>query len=102
MAPAADEATALLKALANPHRLMIACSLTGGEMSVGALSDALGVSETVVSQHLAVMRRERLLSPRRDGQTIYYSITHPAARAVVEVLSAHFCTAKTAPRARGG
>lgn len=91
--PAADDATALLKALASPHRLMIVCALIGCEQSVGALAEALGVRETVISQHLAVLRRERIVSPRRDGQSIYYSITQPAARAVVDVLAGHFCTA---------
>ncbi|MBS0383907.1 MAG: helix-turn-helix transcriptional regulator, partial [Proteobacteria bacterium] len=63
-----DEAAALLKALAHPHRLMIVCQLIDGERSVGTLAQALGVGETVVSQHLAVPRRERLLTPRRVGQ----------------------------------
>ncbi|MBS0385011.1 MAG: helix-turn-helix transcriptional regulator [Proteobacteria bacterium] len=106
----ADEAAALLKALAHPHRLTIVCHLIDGERSVGALVQALGVGETVVSQHLAVLRRDRLVNPRRAGQTVFYSIANPAARAVVDVLEKHFSAAglhpidhrQIASAARGG
>lgn len=83
----ADEASVLLKALASPHRLMIVCRLTGGEQTVGALAEAIGAREATVSQHLAVLRRERLVSVRRDGQSMHYSLASPAAQAVVEALS---------------
>lgn len=76
----------LLKALASPHRLMIACRLAGGEETVGALAVSLGVRETVVSQHLAVMRRERLVSARRDGQQVRYALQSQTARDVIKVL----------------
>lgn len=88
----ADDACALLKALANPHRLMIVCSLVDGEQSVGALAQMLGVRETVASQHLGLLRREGLVAARRDGQTIYYGLHSRQARAVVETLSNLFCT----------
>ncbi|MBL8538379.1 MAG: helix-turn-helix transcriptional regulator [Hyphomonadaceae bacterium] len=87
----AEEASQLLKALASPHRLMIACRLAEGEETVGAIAAWLGVRETVVSQHLAVMRRERLVSPRREGQSIYYALRSDAARDVMAALARSFC-----------
>ena len=66
----ADQACTLLKALASPHRLMIVCALLDGEQSVGALAQRLGVRATLASQHLGLLRRDGLVSTRRDGQTI--------------------------------
>lgn len=88
----ADQACDLLKALANPHRLMIVCSLLEREQSVGALAQTLGVRETLASQHLGLLRRDGLVTARRDGQTVYYGLQSQAARAVVETLSDLFCT----------
>lgn len=88
----ADDACALLKSLANPHRLMIVCSLIEGEQSVGALAQMLGVRETVASQHLGLLRRDGVVSARRDGQTIYYALQSGRARALVETLSRLFCS----------
>ncbi|KQY26421.1 ArsR family transcriptional regulator [Caulobacter sp. Root1455] len=87
----ADDACALLKALANPHRLMIVCALIDGEQSVGALAQALGVRETLASQHLGLLRRDGVVSARREGQTIYYGLRGGQARALVETLSRLFC-----------
>jgi len=87
----ADDASALLKGLANPHRLMIVCSLIDGERSVGALAQMLGIRETLASQHLGLLRREGVVATRRDGQTIFYSLRSGPARAVVETLSNLFC-----------
>jgi len=88
----ADDACGLLKALANPHRLMIVCSLVDGERSVGALAQLLGVRETLASQHLGLLRRDGLVAARRDGQTIYYALQSGRARVLVETLSNLFCT----------
>ena len=88
----AEDACTLLKALANPHRLMIVCSLLDGERSVGALAQSLGVRESVASQHLGLLRRDGVVAARRDGQTIFYSLQSGKARAVVETLSRLFCT----------
>jgi DNA-binding transcriptional ArsR family regulator len=87
----AEDACALLKALANPHRLMIVCSLLDGERSVGSLAQSLGVRETVASQHLGLLRRDGVVAARRDGQTIFYSLQSGKARAVIETLSRLFC-----------
>jgi DNA-binding transcriptional ArsR family regulator len=88
----AHDACALLKALANPHRLMIVCTLIDGEQSVGALARVLGVRETLASQHLGLLRRDGVVAARRDGQTIYYGLQSDPARALVETLFRLFCT----------
>ena len=89
---AADGASELLKALANRHRLMIVCQLAGGERAVGDLAEALGIRASTVSQHLALLRKDGIVGARRVGQTIYYAIASPPARAIIEVLYGQFCT----------
>src|SRR5690606_8393637 len=71
----AADAAALLKLLANENRLLILCRLAvAGEASVGTLCDAIDLSQSALSQHLAKMRQDGLLATRRDAQTIYYRI----------------------------
>jgi ArsR family transcriptional regulator, virulence genes transcriptional regulator len=91
MLSAADTASDLLKAMANRHRLLILCQLIDGERSVGELAAFLGVRDSTVSQHLAILRRDDLVDSRRDGQTIWYSISSAPARDLVEVLYRSFC-----------
>ena len=79
----AGEAAQLLKALANEKRLQILCLLTAGERSVGDINALLDLSQSALSQHLAVLRNEGLVTTRRDAQTIYYSC---AAESVLKVL----------------
>ncbi|WP_395647611.1 ArsR/SmtB family transcription factor [Terricaulis sp.] len=87
----AEEASQILKALASPHRLMIACRLAVGEATVGTLAARIGVRESVVSQHLAVLRRERLVSARREGQSIHYALKSETARDILGALARAFC-----------
>jgi ArsR family transcriptional regulator, virulence genes transcriptional regulator len=91
MTAAADHAAELLKSLANRHRLLIVCQLIERERSVGELTSFLGIRDSTVSQHLALLRREGIVSARRDGQTIWYSIDSASARSVVETLYRSFC-----------
>ncbi|HVC16821.1 MAG TPA: metalloregulator ArsR/SmtB family transcription factor [Rhodanobacter sp.] len=91
MAAAADEASELLKSLANRHRLLILCQLTDGERSVGDLAAFLGLRDSTVSQHLSLLRRDGLVHARRDGQTIWYAIASAPARRVLETLFEVFC-----------
>jgi ArsR family transcriptional regulator, virulence genes transcriptional regulator len=91
MQVAAGHASELLKALANRHRLMIICQLIDAEHSVGELAAFLGVRDSTVSQHLALLRRDRLVTTRRDGQTIWYAISSGPAREVVETLYRIYC-----------
>lgn len=88
---AAREACALMKALANPDRLLLLCHLAGGERNVGALQAALGIVQPTLSQQLAVLRDEGLVATRREGKHIYYRVASPQALAVLQVLHAQYC-----------
>jgi DNA-binding transcriptional ArsR family regulator len=88
----AAEAAEFLKLLANPHRLLILCRLVvEKEMSVGALGEAVGLSQSALSQHLAKLREDRVLSTRRDAQTVYYSIADKNAARVLALLKDIYC-----------
>lgn len=100
MRAAADEASELLKSLGNRHRLLILCALAVGERSVGQLAAFLGIRDSTVSQHLALLRRDRIIAGRREGQVIWYRIESEAARRVMAVLYESFCT--PAQQARAG
>ncbi|MCM2971271.1 MULTISPECIES: ArsR/SmtB family transcription factor [Larsenimonas] len=80
------EATPILKAMANENRLRILCLLQEGEQSVSELNAKLELSQSALSQHLAVLRREGLVSTRRASQTIYYSLKGEHAKAVLKTL----------------
>lgn len=87
----ADAAGQLLKALANPDRLLLLCQLSQGERNVSELETQLGIQQPTLSQQLAVLRREGLVETRRDGKQIFYRISSPAALAVIETLYRLFC-----------
>jgi DNA-binding transcriptional ArsR family regulator len=95
MQAAADQASELLKALSNRHRLLIICQLIDRERSVGELAELLGLRDSTVSQHLALLRNDGLISPRREAQTIYYSIASEPAREVLTTLYRVFCPPAT-------
>ncbi|RKR06240.1 ArsR family transcriptional regulator [Kushneria sinocarnis] len=80
------ESASLLKAMANENRLRILCLLRKGEMSVTELNTQLDLSQSALSQHLAVLRREELVNTRRASQTIYYSLRGEQAVAVIDTL----------------
>jgi len=92
MHASAEEAEELLKALANRHRLLILCQLIGGERSVGELAGLLELRDSTVSQHLALLRKDGLVSTRREGQHIWYAIASDPALKLVETLYQVFCT----------
>lgn len=91
MACHADEAAALLKALAHPARLLVLCQLVEGERSVGELQPITGLSMSALSQHLAVLREMELVGTRREAQTIYYSLAEGPAASVLDTLYAAYC-----------
>lgn len=95
MTAAADEVSELLKSFASRHRLLILCKLTEGKHSVGELAEFLGLRDSTVSQHLALLRRDGLVCARRDGQTIWYGISSDPARRLLMALSHIFCKAHT-------
>ena len=101
--PHADAAARLLKALANPNRLLILCTLSGGELSVGDLNRRVDLSQSALSQHLAVLRTDGLVATRREAQTIHYSLEAGPAVEIIRLLHREFCCspgAKGAARAR--
>jgi ArsR family transcriptional regulator, virulence genes transcriptional regulator len=96
----AMDVAVLLRALANERRLMILCKLVEwGEGSVGALADAVGLSQSALSQHLSRMRAEHLIAPRRDGTTIWYRIADQRIETLLGLLQHLYC-APSAPTKR--
>ena len=91
MAEHANEAAEFLKKLANPHRLMMLCAISDGELSVGQLNEQVRLSQSALSQHLAALRDAGLVKTRREGQTIYYSLQGKRAMQVIKVLQGLFC-----------
>ncbi len=87
----AEVAASLLKAMSNPHRLMILCRLGASEASVSELQTDSGLSQSALSQHLSVLRTRELVATRRDAQTIYYRLSDPAVRQVIEALMKIYC-----------
>jgi DNA-binding transcriptional ArsR family regulator len=87
----ADRACDLLSAMANTSRLMILCQLADSEKSVSDLQPLIGLSQSALSQHLAVLRRKHLVRTRRAGQSIYYSLASGEAASIMETLHAQFC-----------
>ena len=88
----AGEAVSLLKAMANQSRLLILCYLAeAGEMSVGELVDRVGLSQSALSQHLAKLRHEGLVSTRKEAQTVHYSVCDPKAGQLLALLHDLFC-----------
>lgn len=96
----ACEASALLKAMASPHRLLVLCNLMGGECSVRELLGRLPLSTSALSQHLAVLRRQGLVTTRRAAQTIYYALAPGPAQDIISVLHRSYCG--YSPEARHG
>lgn len=82
----------MLKALANENRLMILCQLIGSEMTVGELTARIGLSQSAMSQHLAVLRRDALVETRREAQTIYYTLADQRAARVIQLLYDIYCS----------
>lgn len=88
----ANEVADILRALANERRLMILCQLVEyGEATVGSLVDAVGISQSALSQHLAKMRDEGIVAFRRDAQTIWYRIADERIEQLFATLHRLFC-----------
>ena len=90
----AEEASALLKSLANPKRLLLLCALVNREHTVGELEALTGLSQSALSQHLARLRDEHIVSTRREAQRIFYSLEDAGARAVLETMHGIFCATR--------
>lgn len=88
---AAGEACNLLKVLSNPDRLLLLCQMTQGEFAVGELETITGIRQPTLSQQLTVLREEEMVSTRREGKQIFYSIASQEALAVLQVLYQIYC-----------
>jgi DNA-binding transcriptional ArsR family regulator len=91
MAQNAQDASEFLKALAHESRLLILCMLSEGEKSVGDLETLLAQRQSTVSQQLARLRLDGLVSTRRNGKSIYYSLANDDVRTILKALYAVFC-----------
>jgi len=88
----AAAAARMLKLLGNEHRLLILCFLIAqGEMRVGDLVDAVGLSQSALSQHLALLREDGLVAFRRESQTLYYRVCDPRAARILKLLKDLYC-----------
>ena len=87
----AADAARLLKALANEKRLMLLCLLVEGERSVGELNARVDLSQSALSQHLAVLRSEGLVATRREAQSILYSLVPGPAQRILQTLHDVYC-----------
>jgi len=88
---AAGQAVGALKVLANEDRLLLLCQLSQGEMCVGDLEEALGIRQPTLSQQLGVLRNEGVVSTRREGKNIFYSVADARLLKVLEVLYRLYC-----------
>lgn len=87
----ASRAAKLMRALGNDSRLLILCHLDGHELSVSELNSRLDLSQSALSQHLAVLRKDELVKTRRASQTIYYSLEGDTAKRIIRTLHEMFC-----------
>ena len=88
----AGRAEALLKAIANRYRLMVLCELHQGELSVSALQQRIGLSQSALSQHLAKLRAEEIVTTRREAQTIYYALASAEISRIIATLHDIYCS----------
>lgn len=91
MQPHALDAAALLKALGNPARLLLACHLAEREHSVGELGQRAGIDQPNLSQQLGVLRDQGLVATRRDGKHVHYHIASTAVLALLRGLHTIYC-----------
>lgn len=91
MRTAAEEATAVLRVLANEDRLLLLCQLSHGEKSVGELEELLDIHQPTLSQQLGVLRMDGLVNTRREGKRIYYSIANPKVLTLLATLYDLYC-----------
>lgn len=97
----ARQAADLMQALSSPHRLLVLCALAEQELRVSDLNTRLPLSQSALSQHLALLRKLGLVNTRRQSQTIYYSIADGPALAIIQLLHAHFCGNPNPPPDQG-
>ncbi len=87
----ADKASKLLKSMSNPNRLMVLCHLMDGEVPVSVLNQAIPLSQSALSQHLAGLRQAGLVDTRRESQAIYYRLKSKAVSGILGTLYQIYC-----------
>ncbi|MBE7216542.1 metalloregulator ArsR/SmtB family transcription factor [Shewanella benthica] len=87
----AENAAKWLKAIANPNRLMILCLLLDNELSVTQLNETVPLSQSALSQHLAVLRTQDLVSTRKSSQVVYYSLKNEQVSEIISIMHKQFC-----------
>lgn len=87
----AGQVVSLLKVIGNPDRLLLLCQMLQGEYSVGELEVMLDIQQPTLSQQLGVLRNEGIVSTRREGKYIYYSVSHPHVQVLLETLHRLYC-----------
>lgn len=102
MIPAAESAATLMRSLSHPQRLLVLCALVDGERSVAELRQQLDIEQVPMSQQLMRLRSDGLVEARREGTTVYYSITRPEVLAIVGALHATFCPTGSRKPPRAG
>lgn len=89
----AEQAAELLKALSNPQRLRVMCLLIDGERTVGEINAEVELSQSALSQHLAVLREGGWVQTRRESQNVYYSVSEGPVHRLLETLHDIYCPA---------
>ncbi len=87
----AQSAAKWLKAIANPYRLMILCQLLDNELSVTQLNETIPLSQSALSQHLAVLRAEDLVATRKSSQVVYYTLKNEQVSDIISILHQRYC-----------
>ena len=87
----AEAAAALLRAMSGKARLLVLCNLVHGERSVGELQRIVGLSQSALSQHLALLREDGLVAFRRESQTLFYRVSDPRAARILKLLKDIYC-----------
>lgn len=86
------KAVKMLKVVANERRLLLLCYLLHGELSVGELNQRLQLSQSALSQHLALLRKNKLVKTRKAAQTVYYSLNSAEVEALISLLYQLYCS----------
>ncbi len=87
-----QEAANLMRALSHEGRLLIMCALCEREYSVGELADVTGLGQSALSQHLALLRKDHLVTTRRQAQTVFYKLANTTVKSIVRILHKSYCS----------
>ncbi len=87
----AQVAADILKTMAHPERLLVLCQLVEGEVGAGALQANSLLSQSAFSQHLSVLKKQRLVTTRKDAQQVFYTLNDPRIKNLLEAMHSSFC-----------